>query len=79
MAKMDRFELVSIHTSHPVPRDPSAAALGVDGRPRQILILSERIRGGKGLNVRVYKYDIFLFGLLFIAPGTVGSRLVAAF
>lgn len=31
------------------------------------------------LNVRVYKYDIFLFGLLFIAPGTVGSRLVAAF
>ena len=46
---MDRFELVSIHTSRPVPRDPSAAALGVDGRPRQILILFKRIRGGKGL------------------------------
>ena len=49
VAKMDRFELVSIHTSHPVPRDPSAAALGVDGRPRQILIILEMIRGGKGL------------------------------
>jgi len=47
--KMDRCELVSVHTSRPVPWDPSAAALGADGRPRQILVLSERTREGKGL------------------------------
>ena len=54
MAKMDRFELVFIHTSHPVPRGPLAAALGVDGRPRQILILFKRISVGKGLKPVYY-------------------------
>ena len=50
MAKMDRFELVFIHTSHPVPRGPSAAALGADGGPRQILVAFNATREGKGLS-----------------------------
>ena len=45
---MDRCELVSVHTSRPEPRDPSAAALGADGRPREILVLLNRTRIWRG-------------------------------
>ena len=61
MGKMDRCELVSVHTSRPEPWDPSAAALGADGRPRQILIPSDgvdHVRKGKGLiAARVRPHD----------------------
>ena len=49
MAKMDLCELGLVRTSSPGPQEASAAALGADAGPRQILIISEMISMGKGL------------------------------
>ena len=49
MAKMDRCELGLVRTSSPGPQEASAAALGADAGPRQILVLSVRTRKGRGL------------------------------
>ena len=51
MAKVGRFQLVSIRARPTVPQYRSEAAQGGAGRARRILIMLNMIRAGKGLTL----------------------------